>query len=102
MTDRRDHFKRPKKDAEEERQKRLAYLASCYRHVFDRDEAGREVFKDLMEVCMTFKPTMTGNSWTYHNEGMRKVGLHILTMREMGIEKELKIMRDETYNTKEK
>lgn len=35
------------------------------------------VLEDLMEFCMVGRVTMTGNSWTYFNEGKRAVGERI-------------------------
>ncbi len=34
----------------------------------------RRVYEDLLEFCMIGRVTMTGNSWTYFNEGKRAVG----------------------------
>ena len=72
-------------------------LSNIYRQVFDSTEAGRKVFRDLMDHCMAFKTTFTGNSATFYNEGMRSVALYILSRRENGFEEELKKMREETY-----
>lgn len=83
-------------DKKVERHKKMLELGHCYRKVFN-DPDGRKVFRDLMEICLTFATTMTGNSWTYFNEGKRAIGLHILKMREFGFEKELKLMQRETY-----
>lgn len=88
-----------KKEAEAKKvaqNKKMIELGRLYRTVFDSHD-GRKLFKDLMEFCMTFMTTMTGNSWTYFNEGKRAVGLHILKMREFGFENELKLMHRETY-----
>ena len=73
-------------------------LSVIYKRVFSTPE-GKQVFKDLMELCMVFHSTMTGNSYTYYNEGMRKVGLHILKMREQGWEHEILLMRQEHEKT---
>jgi hypothetical protein len=75
---------------------KLKRLSAAYKALFDSPD-GRIVYKDLMDRCMTFETTMTGNSWTYFNEGKRAIGLHILLMREKGVESELRQMREETY-----
>ena len=77
-------------------QRKIAELGHLYRTVFNTPD-GRKVFRDLTDFCMTFQTTMTGNSWTYFNEGKRAVGLHILNMRELGFEEEVKQMARETY-----
>lgn len=93
--------KEQEKTRTEEERKKLILLADSYKKLFNTD-MGRMVFKDLQEFCQTFETTMTGNSWTYFNEGKRAVGLHILYMREFGIEQELNLMRTETYHKEEK
>jgi len=80
----------------EEEKKRLILLTNAYRTVLNSPN-GRLVFRDLVDYCMVFETTNTGNSWTYFNEGKRAVGLHILNMREFGIEQELTLMQKETY-----
>lgn len=93
-----------KAKAEKERERELKLMMAKYREVFDTP-IGREVFKDIMEFCMTFKTTMTGNSWTYFNEGKRAVGLHLLNMREQGWENEIDLRRREhikEFNQEEK
>lgn len=52
-------------------------LTTAYQVVLNSPE-GRIVLKDLLQLCMTFETTMTGNSYTYFNEGKRSIGLHIL------------------------
>ena len=69
-------------------------MSRKYRNVFSSPE-GKEVFRDLMEFCMTFKSTMSGNSWTYFNEGKRAVGLHLLMRREQGWEQMIDSLRNE-------
>jgi len=41
---------------------------------------GKRVLWDILELCKVFHLSMTGNSWTYFNEGTRHVGLYIMTM----------------------
>lgn len=82
--------------ATEDEKRKLMLLVDAYKKVFATD-MGRLVIRDLLEYCQTFETTMTGNSWTYFNEGKRAVGLHILYMREYGVEQELKFMQEETY-----
>lgn len=85
-------MEKAKKILEKKRQEELRIMRAKYKQVFD-NPLGREVFKDIMEFCMVFKTTMTGNSWTYFNEGKRAVGLHILNMREVGWSDELDHLR---------
>ena len=88
------------KELSEEQKKQSLRLSAAYKRLFNTDD-GRIVFRDLMDFCMTFKSTMTGNSWTYFNEGKRAVGLHILLRREQGYEQEIKQLRKDTYNKEE-
>jgi hypothetical protein len=92
--------KRKKQERLEAEKKERIRLSRLYKKIFDESDDGREVFRDLMNFCMTFVSTMTGNSYTYFNEGKRAVGLHVLEMRELGIEEELTKMRAETYSKK--
>lgn len=85
----------------------LKRLAAAYRNLFDNPQScskedARSVFKDIVDFCMVFDTTCTGNSWSFFNEGKRAVGLHVFEMREYGIEQELTLMREETYKTKER
>jgi len=66
-------------EAAKEQDRKLSRLVYVYREVF-KTEAGREVIMDLLNQCHVFQSTMTGNSYTYYNEGMRKVGLYVLGM----------------------
>jgi len=61
---------------EEEQKAKQAQLLTAYQVVLQSSE-GRKVFKDLLQLCMTFETTMTGNSYTYFNEGKRSIGLYI-------------------------
>ena len=82
----------------EEEQKSLKIMKAMYQRVFGTPE-GAMVFKDLMEKTKVFQTTMTGNSYTYFNEGCRSIGLHILHMREQGWANELVVMRKAFENT---
>ena len=62
--------------------------------LFDTPD-GRFVFKYLMDYCEVFQITMTGNVWTYFNEGKRDVGLHLLKLREMEWFDEVEARRNE-------
>lgn len=42
--------------------------------------AGRRVYAWLLQECMVFERTMTGNAWTNYNEGKRAIGLKIMRM----------------------
>lgn len=48
------------------------------RHVLSSRQ-GRRFYWKLMGYCGVFKSSMTGNSQTFFNEGMRKVGLKLLS-----------------------
>ena len=87
-----DLIKKEKNKLTREQQAAMDQLSADYRKCFSTPE-GKRVMADLHNVCMTFAPTMTGNSWTYHNEGKRFVGLHIFLMREYGWEAEVAQLR---------
>ena len=58
-------------------------LIESYRSLFSGHggpEDAKRVMEDILEFCMVGKVTMTGNSWTYFNEGKRAVGERIKTM----------------------
>lgn len=40
---------------------------------------GSRVLWRIMDECRVFTSCMTGNSWTFHNEGRRDVGLFIFS-----------------------
>jgi hypothetical protein len=69
-------------------------MQQLYMNVFSSPE-GKEVFRDILDFCMTFQTTMTGNSWTYFNEGKRAVGLMLLARREKGWEQHIDNARKE-------
>lgn len=45
---------------------------------------GKRVLWDILQMCGVFQLAMTGNSWTYFNEGKRGIGLYIMTMINVG------------------
>lgn len=45
---------------------------------------GRRVLWDILSMCRVFHLSMTGNSWTYFNEGGRQIGLYLMTMLNLG------------------
>jgi len=49
-----------------------------YRRTFLATPHGQRVLEDLLRECGVFEPSMTGNSQTFYNEGMRAIGLKIL------------------------
>jgi len=95
-----DYFLQQEKDEETTKEsiRQQALLRLAYQRVFGfRTEGatkqdGIMVFKDLMTKCMTFQQTMTGNAWTYHNEGKRLIGGMI--MESCGVT--LDVLIDET------
>lgn len=70
-------------------------VKSAVKKLFDGSEDGRLVFQYLMDYCDVFAMTMTGNSWTFFNEGKRDVGLMLLNLREMQWFDEVNTRRDE-------
>lgn len=58
-------------------------LARAY-HMMSKVADGKRVLWDIMSFCGVFQLSMTGNSYTYFNEGKRQVGLYLLTMLKMG------------------
>jgi len=41
-------------------------------------EAGRRWVYSIIERCHIFHPVMTGNSYTFFNDGMRQIGLMVI------------------------
>jgi hypothetical protein len=41
-------------------------------------ENGRRYLYELIDFCGLYRPSMTGNSQTFFNEGMRNVGMKIM------------------------
>lgn len=65
-------------EIEAQRQKREAdLLEEAYRFVLG-DEKGRRVLWHVLSECGVFRLSMTGNSQTFFNEGMRNIGLRLL------------------------
>jgi hypothetical protein len=91
-----DYFGRREQEEKDrkEREHNRAVMARKFQKVFSTPN-GKEVFNEIMEMCMVFQSTMTGNSYTYYNEGRRSVGLDILMMREQGWEHEIMLRRQE-------
>jgi len=65
------------KESEKERETEISRLFYVYREVF-KTQIGREVIMDLLDKCGVFRTVMTGNSYTFLNEGRRQVGLYML------------------------
>ena len=55
------------------REERVRALASVL-----STEQGRRWVYGLLERCHVFHTTMTGNSYTFFNEGMRQIGLMLI------------------------
>ncbi len=86
---------RRKKEQESKENKRARLVMSqIFKEVFSTKN-GKVVFNELMEMCMVFQTTMTGNSYTYFNEGRRSIGLEVMMMREQGWEQEVLLRREE-------
>ena len=58
-------------------------LIRSYRSVMATPQ-GRDVIWDILTMCRVFNLSMTGNSWTYFNEGGRQIGLYVLSMLNLG------------------
>ena len=43
-----------------------------------KTESGRRWVYSILERCHVFHPVMTGNSYTFFNDGMRQIGLMII------------------------
>ena len=55
-------------------------LKKDYQEVFNgaaSPEVAQRVLADLLNYCMVNAMTMTGNTWTYFNEGRRDVGRRV-------------------------
>jgi len=71
-----------KKNKEDLEMRKLAAetLKRDYAEVFTgkaTPEVAQRVFFDMMNYCMVNSMTMTGNTWTYFNEGRRDIGRRI-------------------------
>ena len=62
-------------------------LLNSYKQVWMSPD-GRRVMWDLLSQCKVFHLSMTGNSWTYFNEGCRQIGLYLLSMLNVGNKQE--------------
>ena len=59
------------------KRKAVETLKKDYREVFSGSaspEVAQRVMVDMLNYCMVNAMTMTGNTWTYFNEGRRDVG----------------------------
>ena len=54
-------------------------LMGAYRSMM-RNPDGRRVLWDILEKCRVFHTSMTGNSFTYYNEGARSIGLYLMSI----------------------
>ena len=65
------------KEIEELKRKAAETLKKDYNEVFNGNaapEVAKRVLFDILNYCMVNGMTMTGNTWTYFNEGRRDVG----------------------------
>jgi len=58
-------------------------LLLAYKHMLT-DPYGRQVIWDILDMCGVFRLSMTGNSWTYFNEGKTSIGLYVMSMLNLG------------------
>lgn len=56
----------------------LRRMREDYRRTFLNTPHGKRVLEDLLRECRVMEPSMTGNSQTFYNEGLRAIGLKIL------------------------
>lgn len=71
---------RKSKEFSDIRRKAVETLKRDYAEVFSGQatrEVAERVFFDIMNYCMVNAMTMTGNTWTYFNEGRRDIGRRI-------------------------
>lgn len=54
-------------------------LMNAYKSLM-RTPDGRRVIWDILEKTRVFHTCMTGNSWTYFNEGARSIGLYLMAI----------------------
>ena len=62
------------------KQKAFETLKKDYQEVFSgsaASEVAQRVLVDILNYCMVNQMTMTGNTWTYFNEGRRDVGRRV-------------------------
>lgn len=70
-------------ESKKKRDQETTRLIEAYKAIFSgiaNQEDATIVYDDLMEFCLVGRMTMTGNSWTYFNEGKRAVGERIREM----------------------
>ena len=58
-------------------------LLRSYKMVLS-DPHGKQVIWDILDMCGVFRLSMTGNSWTYFNEGKTSIGLYLMAMLNLG------------------
>lgn len=71
---------RKNKEFMDVKRKAIETLKRDYAEVFNgqaTQEVAQRVFFDMMNYCMVNAMTMTGNTWTYFNEGRRDIGRRI-------------------------
>ena len=62
------------------KRKAVETLKNDYQEVFSGSaspEVAHRVLVDMLNYCMVNQMTMTGNTWTYFNEGRRDVGRRV-------------------------
>ena len=65
---------------EDMKRKAVETLRKDYQDVFNGmagPEVAQRVLVDMLNYCMVNAMTMTGNTWTYFNEGRRDVGRRV-------------------------
>lgn len=70
------HDPKDVKEAEEKANLRMLQEKEDLKWILS-DPRGRRFIWKILEFCKVFNTTMTGNSYTYFNEGQRNVGLRI-------------------------
>ena len=68
------------KELGEIKKKAVELLKRDYNEVFNgmaSPEVAQRVLFDMLNYCMVNSIVMTGNSWTYFNDGRRDVGLRL-------------------------
>ncbi len=61
----------------EQDQRRQAQQVEDFKWLM-KHEQGRRLMWRWLEFTGVFRTSMTGNSWTFHNEGQRNVGLMLI------------------------
>lgn len=68
------------KEHAELKKRAIDTLKNDYNEVFTgraSQEVAKRVLVDLLNYCMVNNMTMTGNTWTYFNEGRRDIGRRV-------------------------